>query len=73
MLRGLIKFLSPALLAKVEAESRRWMMQCPRCGHETSVWDAGGIRYKARGPVWRLGRCAGCGRLGMLRVYLPDQ
>lgn len=69
MLRQLIACLFPALASRIEAESRQWMMQCRTCGHEVSVWDAGGIRYKASGPVWRLGRCANCGRVGMLRVH----
>ena len=72
LLRKLIKTVSPSLAAKVEADSRRWMMQCPSCGHEKSVWDAGGIRYKARGTVRRLGRCSNCQQLRMLRIYRSD-
>ncbi len=56
-------------MRRIEAESRTWMMRCPRCGHETSVWDNGGMRYRALGTVYRLGRCRGCSRVGMLRVY----
>ncbi len=48
------------------------MMQCPDCGHERSVWDAGGIRYKASGTVRRLGRCPNCQQLRMLRVYRSE-
>jgi hypothetical protein len=69
LLRKLITRASPALAARMESESRTWMMQCPTCGHERSVWDAGGIRYKASGTVWRLGRCSNCQKLGMLRIY----
>jgi hypothetical protein len=47
--------------AALEAESRRWVMTCP-CGHQTSLWEMGGIRFKAVGRPWRLGRCARCGR-----------
>ena len=38
-------------------------MRCPD-GHETSYWQAGGVRYKAR-SLWkrRLHRCRQCGRL----------
>ena len=73
MNRSLFARLSPSLFRKIEAESRRWMMQCQRCHYEISVWDYGGMRYKALGPVWRFGRCANCRRLGMMRVYLrPD-
>jgi hypothetical protein len=55
--------------AAMEAESRAWMMQCPHCGFERSVWDAGGIRYKAAGsPRWYQ-RCASCGRRGWQKVH----
>ena len=72
MLRALIKLLSPDLMARIEAESRQWMMQCPECRHEVSVWDYGGMRYRARGTVYRLGRCPDCGAFKMLRVYKPE-
>lgn len=69
MLRSLIARLSPTLLQRIEAESRTWLMQCQKCGHEISVWEAGGMRYKALGPVWRLGRCVNCQRVGMMKVF----
>ncbi len=59
-------------MARIEAESRRWFMHCPRCGYEISVWDYGGMRYRALGTVYRFGRCRNCGKSGMLRVYLRD-
>lgn len=46
--------------AAIEAESRAWMMRCP-CGHETSVWEAGGVRFKAAGNPVYLARCPRCG------------
>ena len=73
MLRALIRLLFPRLMPKIEAESRQWMIQCPKCRHEVSVWDSGGMRYRARGTVYRFGRCRGCGALGMLRVYRDAQ
>jgi hypothetical protein len=61
---GLRRFVAAVLpttwTAAMEAESRAWQMRCP-CGHETSVWDAGGIRYKAVGNPKRLYRCPRCG------------
>ena len=69
MLRSLISRVSPSLMQRIEAESRSWLMQCQKCGHEISVWDAGGMRYKALGPVWRLGRCVNCRRVGMMKIY----
>ena len=46
----------------MERESRAWMMRCPSCGHEISVWDAGGIRFGASGKPRRLMRCSQCGK-----------
>lgn len=47
--------------AAAESESRKWMIRCP-CGAERSVWDAGGIRWKAAGKTRMLGRCLACGQ-----------
>jgi len=47
--------------AAAEAESRLWMIRCP-CGAERSVWDTGGIRWKASGRTRTYGRCTACGQ-----------
>jgi hypothetical protein len=45
----------------MEADSRSWFVHC-RCGMARSVWDMGGIRWKAAGrPRWYL-KCPECGR-----------
>lgn len=50
--------------ASLRAESEAWITTCPHCGHERSIWDHGGIRWKAAGkPIRRL-RCATCGKAG---------
>jgi DNA-directed RNA polymerase subunit RPC12/RpoP len=48
----------------VERESRAWAYECAHCGHRESVWDMGGIRYKARGEKSFIGRCPACGQKG---------
>ncbi len=73
MLRRLIIRFFPTLASRFEKDSREWMIQCQKCDHEISVWDAGGIRYKARGTVRRLGKCSSCGKTSMLRIYRPDK
>jgi DNA-directed RNA polymerase subunit RPC12/RpoP len=55
--------------AAMEAESRAWMVQCPHCGAERSVWETGGIRYRAAGTSRRYMRCPACGRRGWHRIY----
>lgn len=45
----------------IQAESQSWILTCSVCGVTRSVWDMGGIRYKAasvgRHVVVRCGRC----------------
>jgi len=54
--------------AAMEAHSRAWLVQCPNCGHSRSIWELGGIRYKATGsPRTRL-RCPNCGQSGWHRI-----
>ena len=54
--------------ASMEAESRDWVMQCP-CGHETSIWEMGGVRWKAAGNPRRHGRCVLCNQTFFGKVY----
>jgi predicted RNA-binding Zn-ribbon protein involved in translation (DUF1610 family) len=57
----------------METESRSWMLGCPSCGYEISVWDAGGVRWKAKGRPWALMRCPQCGKTGWTRLHRSDQ
>jgi hypothetical protein len=59
------------LTADMEAESRLWHVQCP-CGFEESVWDMGGIRWRATGsPRWQR-VCPQCGEKRLHTVYKKD-
>jgi DNA-directed RNA polymerase subunit RPC12/RpoP len=62
--------------AAMEAESRAWMVSCPHCGFERSVWATGGIRYRAAGTSRNYMRCPRCGKRGWNRIYwkggVPD-
>ena len=69
LVQTLLTSVLPADMARrMEEESRAWVMRCPE-GHEVSVWDAGGVRYKARGRPTRLHRCKQCGKLRMMKLY----
>src|SRR5690606_16193222 len=47
----------------IEKESRSWVLRCPECGTQRSLWDAGGIRYGGSSSGKRvLLRCSGCGK-----------
>jgi RNase P subunit RPR2 len=66
----LFGYLMPSKMADFEAESRRWMVQCPACGYEISIWELGGIRYKAKSKgKWYLRRCKQCGKIKWHPVY----
>lgn len=58
----------------IRAESQSWLLRCAACGASRSVWEAGGIRFKAasagkRSMVW----CAQCRQLRwMLHVYSAE-
>ncbi len=55
--------------AAMEAHSRAWLVQCPNCGFERSIWEIGGIRYKATGQPRTRMRCPRCGNSGWHRIY----
>lgn len=62
--RLVLAFVSPATARDMEAHSRAWQLVCSACGGRTSVWDAGGIRWKStRGSkTYTWIRCSACGQ-----------
>lgn len=60
--RLLTAVLPERLAASVEEESRAWIMRCPE-GHEQSVWEAGGVRWKAAGEPRVKVLCKACGQV----------
>lgn len=60
---------SPELFAAMQRESRLWKAQCPHCRAETSIWEMGGVRYKALGEPKKRMRCPGCGQTGWMRLH----
>jgi DNA-directed RNA polymerase subunit RPC12/RpoP len=63
------RFVPRSWAASMEEESRAWMVRCPHCGYERSVWDLGGIRWKASGKKRIWARCPHCGQRGWHVVY----
>ncbi len=64
-MRGLVmRFMSDETKKKAEAESRAWIGVCKHCGTENSIWDIGGLRYKAAGRPTKLVRCPKCHKVG---------
>jgi len=72
-LRDLILAVLPSAIAKdMESESRAWIMTCSQ-GHEQSIWDAGGIRYKAAGKPVKVAWCPACHRFRVQTLhYRPN-
>ena len=67
-IQRLLQRLLPRRWAEsMEAESRQWLVVCP-CGESHSVWELGGIRWKAAGEPRRPLRCETCGEVRWHRV-----
>lgn len=69
----LVAMLPQRWAENMEAESRTWIIRCPSCSYEISVWEAGGVRWKARGKAWIRIRCPQCGQAGWTQLYRTDQ
>ncbi len=72
MIQRFVLAVVPAKWAdSVKAESMSWMVRCP-CGFSLSVWDMGGIRWKASGRPKRYALCRGCGEKTWHAIYYHD-
>ena len=54
-----LALLPKSWAASLEKESRTWQAQC-ECGHSNSIWDLGGIRWKASGKPRNYFFCPVC-------------
>lgn len=61
----------------IQRESEEWHLVCSKCGRSRSVWDLGGIRWKAYSIGNRvLVRCSGCNQrvwAKVLRIRKPEK
>lgn len=53
----------------IEAESRAWKVRCDTCGEEISVWERGGVRWKAAGNQHLRAKCLKCGKTQWHTIY----
>ncbi len=67
-----VKMMPAAWAREMEAESRQWMVRCT-CGFERSVWELGGIRWKAHGDRRQYRPCPQCGEKTWHAVYLKRE
>lgn len=56
----ILRFMSDDMQKKMEADSRKWIGACPKCGVVHSIWDIGGIRYNAAGRKRGRVKCPAC-------------
>lgn len=71
--RGFIlRFMSAKTRLAAETESRAWIATCGQCGRQRSVWDLGGLRYKAKGEPKIRVACEQCGHHGMQRLIKAE-
>ncbi len=69
-IQKLFKALLPqTTFADMEKESRVWMIQCEKCKYEKSIWEMGGVRWKAAGNPKKYRMCAICGERNWHTVY----
>ncbi len=61
-------FASASLFEKMKADSMLYRFTCA-CGKETSIWEIGGIRYKAYGKPTTGVKCPHCGKFSMRKIY----
>lgn len=62
-------FVSEATFLALQAESNTWRVKCPHCSSERSVWEMGGIRYKAAGSPSVYRTCPNCNQRSWHLVY----
>ena len=61
--RLILRFMPARWAKEMEEDSRRWMLTCQTCGLERSIWDIGGIRWKATGKTQSYVHCPQCDKL----------
>jgi RNase P subunit RPR2 len=63
----IISILPEQWSADIRAETKSWVLTCPNCGAVQSVWDLGGVRFKAASVGKSvLTKCAQCGQRHMM-------
>lgn len=65
------RLLPPSWFAALQAESKSWVMRCPRCDVVSSIWEIGGLRGKAIGRPRTWIRCPACGRSSWMTITRP--
>jgi hypothetical protein len=68
-IQKILKYILPvSLFTRIEAESRKWFIECDTCGYAISYWEAGGLRAYATRGKRIFGRCPNCGKFKFFRA-----
>jgi ssDNA-binding Zn-finger/Zn-ribbon topoisomerase 1 len=67
----ILSWLPAPLAESIEADSRRWVFDCPDCHATSSIWEIGGVRWKAAGEPRRLISCPKCHARRLMRIHRP--
>ncbi len=62
----------PAQAESMEADSRAWFLKCPKCNFEQSIWEMGGIRWKAKGNSRNYLKCQNCKKRSWHQMYKKE-
>ena len=65
--------LPKSLRQAIQHESQNWLLRCPDCDSVQSVWDLGGIRFKAASTNKKiLARCPHCSQTNMMPLEYKE-
>ena len=67
------RFASEEKFEAMKQESLLWGFTCKNCSTWSSIWEIGGIRYKAKGnPRMRI-KCPECGVKAMQKITKKEE
>ncbi|MBM3200226.1 hypothetical protein FJZ53_04775 [Candidatus Woesearchaeota archaeon] len=73
LIRSVLRKASPKRFKGVVKESKSWHFVCKTCGYKKSVYDSGGIRYKAKPNKVALGRCPVCKKFRWFKIIKKNK
>ncbi len=57
----------------MEMSSRQWVVTCPNCAKETSIWEMGGIRWGASGKSATRIKCSQCSKKSWVVLHKKQE
>jgi hypothetical protein len=67
MQKFVTKVLPKSWSQAIRHESENWLLRCPACDAVQSIWDIGGVRYKATSSNKKvMARCRHCSKTSLM-------